>query len=213
MTRPSRNQDLILINAAKKMLPKTGLSGMSLKLLAETCGVNLGMFHYHFGSKKNFIKKVLESISKDILDEVKQQSLSGKTSLDRLRFALTAFGLHVREHRKIFTSMIQDVLNREKEVSEFMADFMSREMEILLPLFKAAQKDGTIEKLPYRQCVSFCMSSIMIPTLMNEAISRINKRNLHLKEIMSEDMASDFSIQQRVDMALKALSTKPRKIL
>ena len=60
MTRPSRNQDQLLIQAAKRLLPEMGISGMSLQRIADECGVNLGMFHYHFKTKDAFIRKVLE---------------------------------------------------------------------------------------------------------------------------------------------------------
>ncbi|MBN1226445.1 MAG: TetR/AcrR family transcriptional regulator, partial [Deltaproteobacteria bacterium] len=48
MPRPSKNTDKRLIQAALKMLPKTGCSGLSLRSVARIADVNPGMFYYHF---------------------------------------------------------------------------------------------------------------------------------------------------------------------
>ena len=86
MSRPSRRQDQLLIESAKALLPETGVSAMSLKEIASRCGVNLGMFSYHFGNKDQFIKQVLESVYDDLFLEVEE--ISKKTGGRLQKFAL-----------------------------------------------------------------------------------------------------------------------------
>ena len=62
MSRPSHNADQRLIEAAQKMLIKTGLNRMNIRQVAAEAGVNLGMFHYHFKTKDLFIRAVLQDV-------------------------------------------------------------------------------------------------------------------------------------------------------
>jgi len=48
MSRPSKNTDKLLIQAGRRLLPETGVSGLSLRRGAQEAGVNLGMFPYYF---------------------------------------------------------------------------------------------------------------------------------------------------------------------
>lgn len=212
MTRPSRNQDQLLIETAKELLPQVGLSGMSLKQVADKSGVNLGMFHYHFGTKRKFVQIVLESVLKDVLDEVEKKSLEGNTSLERLRSAFVTLGLMIQKNKEVFTSFFQDFLNQQKDVTRFFSVFFGRELEILLPLIEKAKEDGSIEPIPTRQVLAFCMASINAPILVGEAFSRMNEKTLKLAALDTE-LATRTAIEFRVDMAMKALSSNPGKIL
>ena len=60
MPRPSQNVDQLLIDAGLELLPETGCAGLSVRKLTEHAGVNLGMFHYHFRNKDNFVRTLLQ---------------------------------------------------------------------------------------------------------------------------------------------------------
>ncbi len=59
MVRPSQNIDQLLLDAGLALLPGTGCAGFSVRKLTQLAGVNLGMFHYHFGSKQGLYREVL----------------------------------------------------------------------------------------------------------------------------------------------------------
>ncbi len=213
MTRPSRNQDQILIDTAKKLLPKMGISGISLKQIAEQAGVNLGMFHYYFGSKKKFVHKVLEEIYEQIYANLAKKSLEGTTPVERLRSALLALAIAVRDNKKIFTSLVQDLLNSEAEVTKMVTHMMGREIEVILPLIEQAQKEGYFEPVPIRQAIAFCMSTTVVVILVAEGADRVKKgMPASVSKKLDTDLTSDESILQRIDMVMKALSVNPRRV-
>jgi len=206
MTRPSRNHDQMLIETAKKLLPKVGVSGMSLKMVADEAGVNLGMFHYYFKSKANFIRKVLESLSEDMHQGGNAEISQEKKSIDRLRASLTSFGKMFRDQKKFVITMYRDLLNQEPEIAEFMIRNAEKRMQFLFPLIEECKEDGYVNKdLSYFQISSFCMAAVNFPILLADALERIPGKKLKIfNEIQRLD--SDKAIEERVEMALKAIS-------
>jgi AcrR family transcriptional regulator len=208
MTRPSRNQDQLLIETAKRLLPETGVSGMSLKRIAEDCGVNLGMFHYHFKTKSAFIRKVLESFNQEFQFELETGALSGDTSIKRLRSAILAITRRMLREKKIVVSMVRDFLNGDKDVVDFVVRVHKQRLAVIGPLIEECRKDGYLEPLPLGQIISFFMCSVSFPVLISEAIERAPSKKLKLGKEMKESIVSDAALQQRIDLALKAICRK-----
>ena len=69
MSRPSKNTDRLLIEAAKELIPEAGFKGLKIREVARKAGVNLGMFNYHFKTKEKFL------ITKDDFDSLKDKKL------------------------------------------------------------------------------------------------------------------------------------------
>ncbi|MEN6566958.1 MAG: TetR/AcrR family transcriptional regulator [Veillonellales bacterium] len=55
-----KDSRLKLIEAATPLFAKRGFAAVSIRQLAEAAGVNSAMISYHFGSKENLYKEVLE---------------------------------------------------------------------------------------------------------------------------------------------------------
>ncbi len=49
-----------IIECAKKQFAQKGYDGVSTRLLANECGVNLAMISYYFGSKEDMYKEILD---------------------------------------------------------------------------------------------------------------------------------------------------------
>lgn len=208
MTRPSRNQDQLLIDSAKRLLAETGVSGMSLKRVAEDCDVNLGMFHYYFKTKSAFIRKVLESFNQEFQFELETGALSGDTSIKRLRSAILGVTRRKLREKQIVVSMIRDFLNGDKEVVDFVVRVNKQRLAVIGPLIEECRKDGYLEPLPTAQIISFLMCSVSFPSLIAEALERAPSKKLKLRRETKEAIASDEALQQRIDLALKAICRK-----
>jgi AcrR family transcriptional regulator len=206
MTRPSRNQDQLLIDTAKRLLPEMGVSEMSLQRIADESGVNLGMFHYHFKTKAKFVHKVLESINEDLDRSIEAKLLEGKNPLEKLRSALTMIGLYILDQKKIILSMIQDLLNQDEEVAEFVLATSERRLALMGPLIEECQREGYIATLPFAQISSFLSVSVNFPTILSEVLERLPNKKLKFSARVKNDLASQESIIQRVDLAIKAVS-------
>ena len=85
MPRPSQNVDQRLLDAGLELLPLTGCAGLSVRRLTEHAGVNLGMFHYHFKSKDNFIRAVLQRTYEAMFSALTLEVDATATPLHNLR--------------------------------------------------------------------------------------------------------------------------------
>ncbi len=211
MSRPSRNQNKLLIETAKRLLLKSGAGGISLKKIADESGVNLGMIHYYFRTKSVLMRRVLESINEELIQEFETSTLVGNTPLERLRSGLIAIAMNVYIRRKIVASLVASVLGHDKETSKFFLGLAGKRFQLITPLIQQCQKEGYIEPLPFYQVLSFCMASINFPTLIAEGIDRLPTKDMNLPSFALEQLASEKAIIQRVDLALKAISANKRR--
>lgn len=213
MSRPSRNQDKLLIETAKRLLPKLGAGNMSLKRLSDESGVNLGMIHYHFKTKSVLMRSVLESVHEELIREFETNTLIGSTPLERLRSGLISIALGIQQRRQMIVSFLGDMLGgQDKEVSEFFCKLAARRIQVIAPLILQCQKEGYIEPLPFYQVLSFCMASINFPTIIAEGINRLPLKQMKLPDFVLDQLTGKDAIIQRVDLALNAVSRKERKM-
>ena len=91
MPRPSRNVDAALLRAGRALYPATGIRGLSVRKVAERAGVNVAMFHYHFGSKEQFVRMLLAQMY-DAMFEKLSLVAGGGDPVASLRAALLVLG-------------------------------------------------------------------------------------------------------------------------
>jgi len=68
-----------LLEAAKKVLRRSGYAGLSTRDVAAEAGVPLSQIHYHFGSKQGMVLALFEHLNAQLLD--RQNALVGDTAL------------------------------------------------------------------------------------------------------------------------------------
>ena len=212
MTRPSQNADLRLIEAAQKMLKNTSLSQMNLRDLASDAGVNLGMFHYHFKTKEQFARAVMQDTYEKFFKNFSLKIESESTSLEKLRQALFAVGIFVRDNRKLLLNMMRDILDKNEVAISFIKMNAKRHAVIIWELVGQCQKEGSLKKMPRPQALAFMMPVVVGPSLAvggveNVAASILEKGLLKGVGIM---VLSDKVLKERIDMALKGLGAKER---
>src|SRR2546423_10457078 len=100
MPRPSRNLDLALLQAGRELFPQAGCAKLSVRAVAERAGANVGMFHYHFKSKDNFLRALLQQVYEEIFAGLSQAAARPGKAIDGLRGALLAAGPVLAMHRK-----------------------------------------------------------------------------------------------------------------
>ena len=210
MTRPSRNQDLLLIKAGKKLLPELGVSGMSLQRVADEAGVNLGMFSYHFKTKANFVRKVLESIKEDAVKQARFEMPADATSIDKLRKFLTFMGQTFLSQRDFALSMFRDFLNQDPDITELVLTNSNQQFEVLHSMIGECQRDGYIDQdFSIDLIQMFCSTAIKGPVIMAAALERLQKGEKEVSPEIKSFSMTDADIGEMVDMVLRGL--EPRK--
>ncbi|MDE1178774.1 MAG: TetR/AcrR family transcriptional regulator [Edaphobacter sp.] len=207
MSRPSRNQDQLLIETAKRLYPEVGASGMSLKRIADEAGVNLGMFSYYFGSKSNFIRKVLEALAEESRVDNAIPLPASAPSIERLRCFLLTMSHSYRDHRRLALAMYRDFLNQDPDVTEHLLDRVLLQTTELTPLIEECQRDGYVDDtLAVQQIIGFCMGTVKTPIVVAASQEREPDQGPQLLQEGVTRMLTDESIAQRVELALRAIA-------
>lgn len=210
MSRPSNHTDLRLIKTAREMYPKFGCARLSLRDVAKKSNVNLGMFHYYFKTKNEFIKRVFHNFYEEFLENFDPEPDADGSSFDKLRSTLLKIAFFTRDNNEFMSALFSDLMNGEPVATEFARKNFNRHFKLMHSLIEECQKKGFIEPIEPQQIASFMMPAIVFPIVL---ASRIKKNGKISKSFRAKiDAASeDSAIVKRVDMALKGISFSKRK--
>ena len=195
MPRPSQNVDQLLIDAGLELLPETGCAGLSVRKLTEHAGVNLGMFHYHFRNKDNFVRTLLQRTYESMFAALSLTVEPQRAPLDNLRAALTVLARFGRQHRRLLLRIAAD----------FLRNNLPRHLAVLLRLLEQAQRQGLLQPLPLPQLVAFLAGAVGAPVLLGTALEL--HAGAETAALIERHVLSDAAIAQRIELALRALST------
>lgn len=81
-----------IVRKATALFSRDGYRKVTIRQLAEGCGVTEAALYRHYGSKEDIYKAVLDSVETRLADEGFFEGLQGETDIERL---LTALAEHV----------------------------------------------------------------------------------------------------------------------
>jgi AcrR family transcriptional regulator len=211
MPRPSGNTDQRLIQTARELLNQSGLSQMNLRQVAKKAGVNLGMFHYHFKTKDQFTRAVLQDTYEKFFREFSLECAKGGRPLERLRASLGILARFVRDNRRMLLGILHDVLNKDRVVLDFVKTNVPRHGLVILKLVRECQKDGSLRKMSLPSLMPFLMGACLFPLVMVAMLEHLEIKRLRFIPFAAVKLAaaSDRAITDRIDLALDSLA--PRK--
>jgi AcrR family transcriptional regulator len=206
MPRPSQGIDQALLRSGLALLPQLGCSGLSVRRLAEHAGVNPAMFHYHFGSKAEFLRTLLQQLYEQLFARLSAGASRQGPALDRLHHALVALARFVRDHRVLAGRLAIDAASGETVVHDFVRANAPRHLGLLLQLMAEAEAEGALQPaLPLQRFV-FVMGAVMSPLLVAPAVAALKVAPQFVGHQLEEQVLGDAAIEQRVRLALAALS-------
>ncbi|MBN1595246.1 TetR/AcrR family transcriptional regulator [candidate division FCPU426 bacterium] len=213
MTRPSRNLDQKLISAALALLPSTGYSGLSMRAVAKKANVNLGMFHYYFKNKDEFVKRVAEEFYDKLYRNFTLGAAEGETAREQLRNAIAALVKFGKENRKLLLALIKDVMSNHQPTIRLLEKFLPRHGVILLRLVRQCQREGLISNIPLPTVMMSLMAGIFGPVVVMTILEQVKLSPPYEwgKRMVLPFLISDRMIEQRMRLLFDALA--PRKEL
>ena len=171
MPRPSRNVDVQLLAAGRDLYPETGAAALSVRKVAERAGVNLGMFHYHFGSKEAFVRALLQSLYESMFADLQVASLGGLRPGQRAARRIESDrSLRARQPGAASQAASSTRRPGEAPAVEFLAANFPRHFAVVVGLIAAAQRAGGMKPLPISQAVTFVAGAVASPILLGSAI-------------------------------------------
>jgi AcrR family transcriptional regulator len=210
MTRKSTHADERLLLAARELLDESGFTGLKIRQVAARAKVNLGMFHYHFKTKDEFVRRVLQDTYERFFQEFSLESGQEGSSLEKLRRTLTMLANFSRDNRLFVMAILQDVMNRNPAAIKFAKTNFPRHGIVVAGLVKKCQDDGCLDRRPFTVVLPFLIGSLAMPIMMVGIAERAEAKaflGLAVK-VFQHHLLSDDAIQQRVEMALKGLGAR-----
>jgi len=206
MARPPERSDQKLLKAARAIIGRTGFSGLRLRAVAKKAGVNLGLFHYHFGTKKAFVRRLLQDIYEDFFGRLRLESSGDGRPVKRLRRALLIFGVFSRDNRDIFVILLTEALHGNAEAISYLQANVPRHVRVITDIISQGQKAREIKPLPLPVAASFALGAMGAPSLMFTAIERSGDPTIRRElEFYRGEFLSDSAIRRRADLVLAAL--------
>ena len=205
--RPSRNLDRALLAAGRELLPHRGCAGLSVREVADAAGVNLGMFHYHFKSREAYLRALLQSMYEEMYSQLSFQADEKLGPLEALRSALRFMGRFVRTNRPFLARVLGDALCGDPIAVEFMRANFPRHLGLILGLIELGQSKGLLKPMPAPQAMGICAGSLAMPILVGGAVADSGALGPAGTKMITEALLSDAALDQRIDLALAAIST------
>jgi len=204
--RPSRNIDDLLLQTGRELLAEAGSRALSIRKLTNRAGVNLGMFHYHFKSRENFIRTLLQQMYDEMFASLSVQVERQHSSYESLRGAVRVLAHFGRDNRRLLFRILVDAVSGEAVAAQFLQSNLPRHVQVIAGLIVAGQNEGTLRKVPVMQAVAFVAASAAAPILIGTAALTSGLAPAAFAERIEAEILSDEAIEQRIDMALCGLS-------
>jgi len=201
MVRPSQFIDQLLLDAGLELLPVTGCAGLSVRRLTEHAGVNLGMFHYHFKTKDNFIKAVLQRTYEEMFSALTLRVNPTHPPMQNLRDALGVLGSFGIKNRRLLVRILGDAMSGEPLAADFLKANLPRHIEVIASLVQEAQWEGSMAKAPVPQIIAFMAGAVAAPILVGTALQQNPTAQATAGFVLSEQ-----ALAQRIEFALRGLA-------
>ena len=211
MPRPSRNVDAALLEAGRALYPQTGVAGLSVRKVVEHAGVNLGMFHYHFGSKEAFVRTLLQQLYDGMFAELALAAGADRRPVEALRASMNVLARFVRDNRMLLRRLLTDALNDEPVALAFVRANLPRHIGVIVGLVEAAQRAGALKPVASRQALAFVAGGVGAPILLGSVLSERDGAPDAMRRGFREAVISDRALAERVDLVLAGLALPRRR--
>ncbi len=135
MTEHELNTEQKILNAAKDVFQKKGMTGARMQEIADKAGINKALLHYYYRTKEKLFEKVFELAFSLFVPRVKEMMASEKPILEKINF---------------FVDNYMNLLYKHPYIPGFVINELNRNPQILVNIFEKnvhIQEDNMIEIL------------------------------------------------------------------
>jgi AcrR family transcriptional regulator len=207
MARPGRNIEQALLKSGRKLYAQRGAAGLAVRALTEHARVNLGMFHYHFRTKDEFLRRLLGGWYEEMFEQLTGHIGQDGPPLHRLQDALLYLARFVRDNRPMLSRVLMDAATGSAVAAQFLRDNAPRHLALLLAVMDQAEREGLIGRMAPMQRFVFVMGAVGMPLLIAPALHSIGVAPKVLGTQLQAQVMSDEAIAQRIALVMKAIAT------
>lgn len=153
-------QKLAILEVAQVLFTQQGYEGLSIRDLAQHCGLAKATIYHHFRDKEDLFFSVLERDLLCLRQRVVDAAATESTPPAKLRAALRAYAQLLRERR---TGMVWN-LHENSQLKEHLRGFLQQRIHLVLEPWEAILEEGVaagnLRPLNTRQCAFSLLSMV-----------------------------------------------------
>jgi TetR/AcrR family transcriptional regulator len=160
-----------ILNAAKQVFYKDGLSGARMQDIADLAGINRAMLHYYYRNKESLSKKVMHDSALKFHDTFLQLLDTDKSFDEKIDF----FIQHQIEFYSNNTELVIFALHESLSDKDFFKDIISHQHPsgIFISQLKEEIKKGHIKQFEFEEFIIYIISLCMYPFIGGEMFKMI----------------------------------------
>lgn len=207
MARPPSGIDLKLKAAGIELLREAGITGLAVREVCRRAGVNTGMFHYHFGSKEEFLREVLREMYAEFMLSFKAGVSAGGTPRQRLKNALVEVGRFALGMRKTAPMLFADMAHGKKEAFAFASANLTEHIHHISVLAEECRPASAVKERSLPFMIAALIPVMIFPVLVGGMMERNGVQALGgvaLDDLKAE-LFSDKGVAARAEIALRGI--------
>jgi AcrR family transcriptional regulator len=167
------------------------------------------MFHYHFKTKDNFVRAVLERMYEEMFSELVLQVNPAAPALTNLRNLLHTLAKFARKHRLLMARLVSETMSGERLPADFLQRNVPRHLKLIAEVVAKGQREGSIVEGPLPMLVAFVVGAVAGPLLMGSALEQHGLVPASALAGVRAHIVSQNAIGQRIALVLRALQVAP----
>ncbi|MDQ7773427.1 MAG: TetR/AcrR family transcriptional regulator [Elusimicrobiales bacterium] len=207
MARPASGTDIKLKAAGKELLREKGVTGFGVREACRRAGVNTGMFHYHFGSREEFLRAVMKEMYADFMVDFRAGVSAGGSPRDKLKNALVQVGRFARSMRRAAPMVLADLAHGNKEAFSFMKSNFTEHIGEIAALAAEARPRSALKAHSVPYMVGAMVPVMIFPVIIGGIMERNGVKELRGEKLsgLMEEFISDSGIEERAEIALRGI--------
>lgn len=149
MPRPATDTRDKILHAARDLFADKGVDGTSIRLIARTAGVNLGMIHYFFPSKDQLVESVLETYFGSVAEALAAIP-AGKSPRQRMEALIRAIVGYVQANQTLIRIVMREVSVQSPRLRNIALKFIGPNFGRLATIVSEGIGSGDFKPLDVR---------------------------------------------------------------
>jgi TetR/AcrR family transcriptional repressor of nem operon len=146
MARVALDTPQRILDVAERLVQTRGFNGFSYADIAEALDVTKASLHYHFPSKGDLGKRLIERYEEGFLATLKAIDATGAGARDKLKRYIRIYADVLRDNRMCLCGMLaSDYATLPKPMKEEVKHFFDENEQWLAAVLDAGRKAGNLE--------------------------------------------------------------------
>ena len=151
-----------ILECAKKQFAQKGYDGVSTRLLANECGVNLAMISYYFGSKEEMYKEILDKNTIQLKTDLDILQNPKATPWDKLNAIVDVYVERFFTNKPMVQIIFKEISsNKRASLSKFVAGKMMNNFAVIEGIIEDGVKKKIFRKTDVELLIMTVFGTLM----------------------------------------------------